>query len=117
MGRLLEGRGFAAPKGERYNLTGLSGINSTLSVTPKSVEKRPKGHAVGVLLASLDDPWRVQMKADIEAAAAKHPELRLSVMDADSDAAKQQAQLDEVADRHVEVVIVSPRTSRPWPIR
>ena len=74
-----------------------------------SVEERPKGHAIGVLLASLDSPWRVQMKADIEAAAAKHPDLRLIVMDAQNDAAKQRAQLDELADSHVEVVIVSPK--------
>ena len=36
------------------------------------------------------------MKADIEAAAAKHPDLRLIVMDAQNDAAKQRAQLEEL---------------------
>ena len=76
---------------------------------PHAGRERPKAHAIGVLLASLDGPWRAQMKADIEAAAAKHPDLRLIVMDAQNDAAKQQAQLDELADSHVDVVIVSPK--------
>lgn len=66
-------------------------------------------HTIGVLLASVDSPWRAQMKADVEAAAAKHPDLRLIVMDAENDAARQRTQLDELADQHVDAVIVSPK--------
>ena len=68
----------------------------------------PKVYTIGVSLANLDSPWRTQMKADIEAAAAKHPNLRLIVMDAQNDAAKQQAQLEELRHSRADAVIVSP---------
>ncbi len=71
--------------------------------------ERPKGYTVGVSLANLDGPWRTQMKADIETAAAKHPRLRLIVRDAQNDVAKQQAQLDEFLHSRVSAVIVSPK--------
>lgn len=72
------------------------------------VAEAPKRHVVGVSLASLDGPWRMQMKADIEAAAARHADLRLIVMDARNDASKQRAQLEELHSAKANVVVVSP---------
>ena len=34
---------------------------------------------------NLGEPWRVQMNADIKAAAAKHPELKVIFKDAQND--------------------------------
>ncbi len=65
-------------------------------------------HRIGVSLANLDDPWQAQVKADIEAAAAKHSGWRLTVVDAQNDAARQQAQLEEFRGRRADLVIVNP---------
>ena len=78
---------------------------------PPTRVEGPKGHVIGVSLASLDGPWRMQMKADIEA-AAKQANLRPIVMDAQNDALKQQAQLDELRDDHIDMVIVNPKDAQ-----
>jgi ribose transport system substrate-binding protein len=75
-------------------------------------QRTSKQYVIGVSLASLDGPWRAQMKADIEAAAAKHPDLRLIVLDAQNDAAKQRAQLDELFHQRVNLVIISPKDAQ-----
>jgi ribose transport system substrate-binding protein len=75
-------------------------------------EESPKGRAIGVSLANLDGPWRAQVKADIEASAAKHPELRLVLTDAKNDASKQQTQLDGFRESRVSLVIVSPKDAQ-----
>ena len=67
-----------------------------------------KKATIGVSLASLSGPWRAQMKADLEAAAAKHPDIRLLIYDAQNDAARQQAQIEEFVNSHVRAMIVSP---------
>jgi ribose transport system substrate-binding protein len=48
------------------------------------------------------------MKADLEAAAARHPELRLVIYNAQNDADRQQKQVEELVDAHVRAIIVSP---------
>lgn len=70
--------------------------------------KKPKTYVVGVSLTRIDEPWRAQLKADIEAAAAKHPDLRLVVIIADDDAAKQHTQLNEFYGAHVDAIIIRP---------
>ena len=50
----------------------------------------------------------MQLKSDIEAAAAKLSDVRLTIVDAQNDAAKQQAQLDEFLGSRIGAVIVSP---------
>jgi ribose transport system substrate-binding protein len=72
-----------------------------------ALEERPQEPTIGVSLANLDSPWRVQMKADIEA-AAREAHLRLIVMDARNDAARQRAQLEELRSAQVAAIIVSP---------
>jgi ribose transport system substrate-binding protein len=68
-----------------------------------------KQFVVAVSLCKTDGVWRTQMKADIEAAAAKHPDLRLVIRDAKDDAAKQEADLEEFLGAQVNLVIVSPK--------
>lgn len=70
--------------------------------------KKPKTYVVGVSLTRVDEPWRAQMKADIEAAAAEHPNLQIVVKIADDDAAKQHAQLNEFYTDHVDAIIIRP---------
>ena len=69
---------------------------------------KPKGYIVGVSLANLDNPWHEQMKADIDAAAAEHPDWRLILLDAQNNVAQQVAQLEKFHNDRVGAVIVNP---------
>ena len=67
---------------------------------------------VGVSLWKTDDPWRAQMKADIEAAAAKHPEVRFVFRDAQDNAEKQRADVEEFLAHHANLIIISPKNAQ-----
>ncbi len=67
---------------------------------------------VVVSLCRTDGPWRAEMKTDLETAAAKHPELKLLFLDAQNDAARQQAQLEGCIDSDANLVIVSPKDAQ-----
>ena len=79
---------------------------------PQVAEPPPQWLVVGVSLCKTDGPWRAQMKTDLEAAADKHSHLRLALMDAQDDAARQRAQLEEFLARRVALVIVSPKDAQ-----
>jgi len=68
----------------------------------------PKKLVVGVSLAKIDDPWGARMRSNLETAANQYPNLRLALMDAQGDAARQEAQLDEFLKRRVGAVIIRP---------
>lgn len=68
---------------------------------------------IGVSQCNLGEPWRVQMNADIQAAAAKHPELQLVFKDAQNDTLKQRAQVEEFVNAGVNLIIVSPKEAAP----
>jgi ribose transport system substrate-binding protein len=77
--------------------------------SPTKTEPSAKRLVVGVSLCRTDGAWRAQMRTDIEAAAEEHPNLRFLILDAQNDAAKQQAQLDAFLNRPVNLVMVSPK--------
>ena len=73
-----------------------------------------KTFVIGMSQCNLGEPWRVQMKADIKAAAAKHPdELKVIYKDAQANAGTQQAQVREFIAQGVDLIIISPLEARP----
>jgi len=62
---------------------------------------------------NLGEPWRVQMNADVQAAAAKHPNVRLVLKDAQNDSLRQRAQVEELAAQHVDLLLISPKEAAP----
>jgi ribose transport system substrate-binding protein len=62
---------------------------------------------------NLGEPWRVQMNADIRKAAEAHPEIRMVFKDAQNDALRQSAHIDEFVSAGVSLVIVSPKEAAP----
>ncbi|MBN1477065.1 substrate-binding domain-containing protein [Candidatus Sumerlaeota bacterium] len=62
---------------------------------------------------NLGEPWRVQMNADIAAAAAQHPEIEVVFQDAQNDASRQRSQIEEFAAAGVDLLIVSPMEPEP----
>jgi ribose transport system substrate-binding protein len=68
---------------------------------------------IGMSQCNLGEPWRVQMNADIRAAAAQHPELRVIFKDAQNDTLKQRAHVEEFVSAGVDLIIISPKEAQP----
>ena len=68
---------------------------------------------VGMSQCNLGEPWRVQMNADIRAAAQAHPEIEVVFKDAQNDTLRQSAQIGEFVNSGVDVLIVSPKEAAP----
>ena len=68
---------------------------------------------IGMCQCNLGEPWRVQMNADIKAAAEKHPELKVIFKDAQNDTLQQRAQIEEFVSGKVNLLIVSPKEAQP----
>jgi ribose transport system substrate-binding protein len=68
---------------------------------------------IGMSQCNLGEPWRVQMNADIRAAAAKHPELKVIFKDAQNDTLQQRAQVEEFVSAKVDLIIISPKEAQP----
>jgi ribose transport system substrate-binding protein len=68
---------------------------------------------VGMSQCNLGEPWRVQMNADLKAAADRHPELKLVFKDAQNDTLKQRAHVEEFVGARVDLLIISPKEAQP----
>lgn len=72
-----------------------------------------KTYTIGMSQCNLGEPWRVQMNKDIEEEAAKHPEVKLIARDAENKSETQQSQVREFIQQKVDLIIISPKESRP----
>ncbi len=68
---------------------------------------------IGMSQCNLGEPWRVQMNKDIEEAAKAHPEINIIYRDASNKSESQQAQVREFIQQRVNLIIISPKESRP----
>jgi ribose transport system substrate-binding protein len=70
-------------------------------------------YTIGMSQCNLGEPWRVQMNADIQAAAAEHPEIKVVFKDAQNDSLRQRSQIEEFVAAGVGLIIVSPKEAAP----
>jgi len=70
-------------------------------------------YTIGMSQCNLGEPWRVQMNADIEAAAKKYPNLQVIFKDAQNDTLRQRAHIEEFINAKVDLIIVSPKEAQP----
>jgi len=68
---------------------------------------------IGMSQCNLGEPWRVQMNADVAAAAARHPEIKVIYKDAQNDTLRQRAHIEEFVSAGVNLLIVSPKEAQP----
>ncbi|MEZ4414547.1 MAG: substrate-binding domain-containing protein [Gemmatimonadota bacterium] len=68
---------------------------------------------IGMSQSNLGEPWRVQMDADIRAAAEAHDNLRVIFKDAQNNALTQRAQVEEFVEQGVDLIIISPKEAAP----
>jgi ribose transport system substrate-binding protein len=70
-------------------------------------------YTIGMSQCNLGEPWRVEMNAQIKAAADKHPELKVIFKDAQNDTLKQRAHVEEFVSAGVNLLIISPKEAAP----
>ncbi|MDH7601771.1 MAG: substrate-binding domain-containing protein [Armatimonadota bacterium] len=86
---------------------------SSLFISGCGQKEAKKQFVIGMSQCNLGEPWRVQMNADIKAAAAKHPEIKIIWKDAQNKTTVQQDQVKELVDLGVDLIIISPKEARP----
>ena len=68
---------------------------------------------IGMSQCNLGEPWRVQMDADVRAAAAEHPNIQVIFKDAQNNSLTQRAQVEELVQQGVDLIIISPKEAAP----
>ncbi len=68
---------------------------------------------IGMSQSNLGEPWRVQMNADIKAAAEKHGSLEIVFKDAQNDSLRQRAHVEEFVQANVDLILISPLEPQP----
>ncbi len=91
----------------------VAGCNKSPSEAGGKSDASTKQFTIGMSQCNLGEPWRVQMNADIQAAGAKHPELKIIFKDAQNDTLKQRAQVEEFVSSGVDLLIISPKEAQP----
>lgn len=94
----------------------LAGCNqSEPGIGPKGgTEKKAKsGYTIGMSQCNLGEPWRVEMNAQIKAAADTHANLKMIFKDAQNDTLKQRAHVEELVSAGVDLIIISPKEAQP----
>jgi len=82
---------------------------------PDDTEAAPaaKVYTIGMSQCNLGEPWRVQMNADVKAAADKHEDIKAVFKDAQNDTLKQRAHVEEFVSAGVDLIIISPKEAQP----
>lgn len=70
-------------------------------------------YTIGMSQCNLNEPWRVQMNADINSAAKEHPEINVVFKNAQNDSLKQRAHVEEFVSDGVDLIIISPKEAQP----
>src|SRR4029077_6339645 len=84
------------------------------SATKAAPDKKAKSsYTIGMSQCSLGEPWRVEMNAQIKAAADKHPNLKMVFKDAQNDTLKQRSHVEEFVGAGVDLLIISPKEAAP----
>jgi ribose transport system substrate-binding protein len=83
------------------------------SATSDAPAAAAKSYTIGMSQCNLGEPWRVEMNAELAAAAAKHPELKVVFKDAQNDTLKQRGHVEEFVGAGVNLLIISPKEAQP----
>jgi ribose transport system substrate-binding protein len=68
---------------------------------------------IGMSQCNLGEPWRVQMNADVKAAADELPNVTVVFKDAQNDTQRQRSHVEEFISSGVDVLIISPKEAAP----
>jgi ribose transport system substrate-binding protein len=74
---------------------------------------KDKPWVIGMSQCNEGEPWRAQMDRDIEAAIAKHDNLKLVLKDAQNDSQRQRAHVEELVAQKIDLLVISPKETQP----
>jgi ribose transport system substrate-binding protein len=89
------------------------GCNKSDRGSPAPDKKNNGTYTIGMSQCNLGEPWRVEMNANLKAAADKHPNLKIVFKDAQNDTLKQRAHVEEFVSAGVDLLIISPKEAQP----
>ncbi|MBN2560975.1 MAG: substrate-binding domain-containing protein [Phycisphaerae bacterium] len=92
-----------------FVIAGVAGCEKQEGTRQPSLPK----YTIGMSQCNLGEPWRVQMNADIRAAAERHPEIKMVFKDAQNDALRQRGHVEELVSAGVDLIIISPKEAQP----
>jgi ribose transport system substrate-binding protein len=78
---------------------------------PFYIRAEAKKYVFGFSQVTVVEPWRVQFNKDMQKEAAKHPELELIITDGQDKTEKQVADIENLIQQGVDVLIISPKES------
>lgn len=85
-----------------------------LSTAPASAKDKEGHFVIGMSQCNLNEPWRIQMNADIKNAADKHKDKLVVVYkDAQADSLRQRSHVEEFLIAGVDLIIISPFEAVP----
>jgi signal transduction histidine kinase/DNA-binding response OmpR family regulator len=85
----------------------------SVSLYACSGHKQEKKYRIGFSQCTFGDDWRQTMKKEVERELSFHPEIALIVKDANLSAVKQIAQIQELIDEKVDLLIAIPAEAEP----
>lgn len=88
-------------------------VSKPMGDAARGEDASKKVWTIGMSQCNLGEPWRVQMNADLAAAAAKKPQMKVVFKDAQNDTLRQRAQIEEFVNASVDLIIVSPKEAQP----
>ena len=92
---------------------GCNKSNPTQPAGTGPAKNAKSSYTIGMSQCNLGEPWRVQMNADIKAAADQQPNLKVVFKDAQNDTLKQRAHVEELVSAGVDLIIISPKEAQP----
>jgi len=94
-------------------LTSCGKSGSSGPAAPSGGTQQKSTYTIGMSQCNLGEPWRVEMNANVKAAADKHPSLKVVFKDAQNDTLKQRAHVEEFVSAGVDLIIISPKEAQP----
>ncbi len=79
----------------------------------QGTQAQDKKYTIGFSQLAFDDPWRVAFNNQMTKAAAKHPNFKLTIVNAQRDSSKQIADVENLLTQKVDVLIISPNEAAP----
>jgi ABC-type sugar transport system substrate-binding protein len=97
----------------RVRLAGLLFLPLLLLLTcrPAARDAKPFDYVIGVSMANLTEPWRISMRDDINAEAARYPDLRIVFTDAADSNSRQIQDVRTLLGSGIDLLIISPNES------
>jgi ribose transport system substrate-binding protein len=89
------------------------GLVASLGTFAYTAAAADKQYLIGFSQLAFDDPWRVAFNNQMTKAAAKHPEFKLVIVNAQRDSAKQVADVENLLQQKVDLLIISPNEAAP----